>query len=211
MYFKRFPRIEYKTSGNRFKESYKFVIAVDITAATRIVRGVVNDIVIYDKYAIRDTETPEVVAELLWNQPQWHWIILLLNDIFHPSDWPLNNSDFNEMIVKKYGSFEEAAAKVAVYFDEDEHIVLPQPFDVTGTTYYPNLDYTDEVGFSFVKWTDEDGLEVEQPSNAFSVAGLDAKSFLDYEVFLNERKREIRIVDRQVADYIASQYRALMG
>ena len=211
MYFSKFPRIKYKVSGNRFREAPKFVLAVDVTAAARIVRGVVKDIAVYNQYAVRDYETPEIAAEMLWGQPEWHWILLLLNDIFHPSDWVMSSRDFEEMIALKYGSADAANEKIAYFEDDEGNVVLPEDFNVSGTTKFPFMDYSDEYGFAFIKWTDAQGNEVDAPPTSQVAGNLHSVTYYQQETRLNESRRVINVVSKKTAEYIASQYSAQMG
>ena len=210
MYFSKFPIIRHQISGNRFKEAFKYTYAVDITSAARILKGVTQEIQVFDEYSVKDFEPPEIVAELLWGQSEWHWIVLLLNDIFHPSDWVLSSREFEEMIVTKYGSVENAMGKIAVYRNENDEVVLPEAFDTPNGKITPYLDFTDEIGFPHVKWYDESGVQVNEPENADTVAGLTAIDYYEIESELNESKRKIKIVSKRVADFISNQYSVLM-
>lgn len=219
MYFSKFPTIPFLVSGKRFKTASEYVAAVDITAAARLLRGVLPSITTYDSYFVSDGETPEIIAEKIWNRKEWHWIILLLNDIFHPADFPMAESDLFSMIRIKYGTPEldyadgEEIAKetVARYINEDGIAVLPEPIDVSGTTIYPCYEFKDTVGFPTVKWVYEDGTPAPKPLIAFDIEGLTASSVFNYEIQLNDAKREIKVVSAEAADYIATQYTLAMG
>ena len=211
MYFSKFPRIKYKISGNRFREAPKYILAVDITAAARILRGVVKDISTFEQYTVRDYETPEIAAEILWGQPEWHWILLLLNDVFHPSDWVMSSKDFEEMIISKYGSIEEANNRIAYYEDAENNIVPPQTYTVGSVVKTPYMNFSDEVGFPFIRWVDASGNEVDAPPQNEVAGNLHSVSYYQQESRLNEAKRVINVVDKRTAEYIAAQYRAQMG
>lgn len=210
MYFAQLPKINYRLSGNPYKEVVKSVNAVDITAGARIVRGAVRDITILDRYRVRDFETPEIVAEIIWGAPEWHWLVLLLNDIFHPSDWVLSSRDFEEMIIAKYGD-QGASQRIAFYRDHSDLVTVPDPFAVNSQTITPSLDYNTTIGFPFIRWYNENNVEVSEPESADTVAGLDAVTYYEYESELNESKREIKIVGKATADAIVSQFKAQMG
>ena len=206
MYFAQLPRLNYRLSYNPYKEPVKSVFAVDITAGARIVRGAVRDIQIVDSYSVRDFETPEIVAEVLWGVAEWHWVLLVLNEIFHPSGWVLSSRDFEGMIETKYGS-KENADRVAFYRDQITHeVVLPELAQVKTA-----MDYTSEIGFPFIRWFDSNNAEIQEPDFADTIAGYDAVTYYEYESELNENKREIKIVSKAVADVIVSQYKAQMA
>lgn len=208
MYFANFPRINFKVSGNRFKEAGRFAYAVDITAGARLFRSAVTNLAQFDTYLVKDLETPEVVAEVLWGQPEWHWILLLLNEVFHPADWVLSSSDFEDMIVRKYGSLENAKKRIAVYVNSDNEVQLPPPRPGGVNAF---MQYSDAIGFSFVVWANAAGAEVDQPALEAPAPGLRAYNYYDYETLLNERKRTIKVVSKQVAEQIVDEYVSTMA
>ena len=58
-----------------------------------------------DRYTITDGEKPEHIAHRLYGNPQYHWIILLTNniiDVYH--DWPLSTHDLISATNDEYGA-----------------------------------------------------------------------------------------------------------
>ena len=101
-YFDKFPRIIYSfDSGN----------AVTGFVMTDILRRVKADAVnltntlAYDEYDVRDGETPEIVADKVYNNADLHWVVLIANEIIDPRfDWPLNSLALDNYITDKYGA-----------------------------------------------------------------------------------------------------------
>ena len=58
----------------------------------------------FETYSIGDGETPAVIAEAVLGDPFLDWVVLLTNNItdFY-AQWPMNESDLQEMVVEKYG------------------------------------------------------------------------------------------------------------
>jgi hypothetical protein len=57
----------------------------------------------YDKYVIRDNETPDMVAQKFYQDPNLHWIIILYNTLIDPFyTFPLSRTSFGSYIDKKY-------------------------------------------------------------------------------------------------------------
>lgn len=57
-----------------------------------------------ESYTITDGEKPEHIAQRLYKNPQYHWIVLLANniiDLYH--DWPVSMHDLIEVSKEKYG------------------------------------------------------------------------------------------------------------
>lgn len=48
-----------------------------------------NNVLTYQKYLIADGDTPDTVSYKFYGRADWHWIILMFNDIINPfRDWP---------------------------------------------------------------------------------------------------------------------------
>ena len=55
------------------------------------------------KYSIKDSDTPEIIADKFYGDSERHWIVLLFNDIIDPQfEWPLQYSTFIEYVNNKY-------------------------------------------------------------------------------------------------------------
>ena len=98
MYFKNFPTIIYDAVGNgEFKDVKNLLRRVAIRAKVK------SNTLLYDTYDVKEGETPESIADKLYDDPELHWIVLLVNDItdrYH--QWPMNFSQFNQFIIDKY-------------------------------------------------------------------------------------------------------------
>ena len=57
---------------------------------------------LFDTYNVKSGETPESIADKLYDDSQLHWIILLVNEVtdrYH--DWPLSERQFNSFLNEK--------------------------------------------------------------------------------------------------------------
>jgi hypothetical protein len=100
MYFKNFPEFIYDfVVGSSNKTS----LVKDITRNIRFRRDVLANITVYDEYDIVDGETPEIIAEKIYGDPQYHWIIMLANDRYdYIEDFPLAEYQLVKVIASKY-------------------------------------------------------------------------------------------------------------
>lgn len=102
MYFKNFPNFLYEFSINGKDTA---VIVRDITRNIRFRRDVLANITIYDEYDIVDNESPETIAEKVYGNANYHWIIMLVNERYdYKNDFPLSSYDLEKYITDKYGS-----------------------------------------------------------------------------------------------------------
>lgn len=100
MYFKNFPEFlyEFKMGGVD-----KTSIVKDVTRNIRFRRDVLANITVYDEYDIVDGETPEIIAEKIYGNAQYHWVIMLANDRYdYIEDFPLAEPELVKVISAKY-------------------------------------------------------------------------------------------------------------
>mgnify|MGYP001175859507 FL=1 len=100
MFFKNFPAIPYDSLGN-----YNFKEVTNLLRRIVVRSKVKTNTLMFDTYDIRDGETPEMLADKLYDDPELHWVILMMNDItdrFH--QWPMNSVQFNTYVEEKYSN-----------------------------------------------------------------------------------------------------------
>ena len=103
MYFKEFPEFLYDFRYGAYET--KTSIVRDITRNVRFRKEVLDNIAVYDEYDIVDGETPEIVAEKIYGDPEYHWIIMLANQKHdYISDFPLTEQALVKHIVATYGA-----------------------------------------------------------------------------------------------------------
>ena len=100
MYFENFPLIPYDSVGNgNFKLVTNLLKRVAVRSKVKINASY------YDTYDVKEGETPEMIADKLYDDPELHWVILLLNDItdrYH--QWPKNQNQFLAYVNDKYSN-----------------------------------------------------------------------------------------------------------
>jgi Base plate wedge protein 53 len=128
-YFGYFPKVKYSISEDKnVTES-----VTNIFKRYAILRDILSNGSSYVLYEIEDTETPELLAEKVYNDAGAAWIILYANQIIDPQfDWPLSDVNFKKYIIEKYGSISNAATTYHHY----EKIVETRVGDQTYTRTY---------------------------------------------------------------------------
>ena len=98
MFFDAFPIIPYDSIGD-----YNFKDVTNLLRRVRLRTKVKTNVMLFDTYDVKNGETPEMIADKLYGEPELHWIVLMVNDItdrFH--QWPLSFAQFNQYVVDKY-------------------------------------------------------------------------------------------------------------
>mgnify|MGYP000916593868 FL=1 len=104
-YFSRFPLMAYDMAGN---ENYKLL--PNILKRVKLRSGIRSGSFLFDNYDVKDGERPEDIAFKYYGDPEYHWVILMTNNItdrFY--QWPLTQPQFQEHLKDKYGAGNEDA------------------------------------------------------------------------------------------------------
>ena len=98
MYFEQFPVIFYDAVGNG-----------DPKVVTHLLKRVAlhskasETVALFDTYDVRNGETPEMIAHKYYDDAEYHWVVLLVNNItdrYH--QWPMNTRQFLAHLAERY-------------------------------------------------------------------------------------------------------------
>ena len=172
-YFKNLPRVGYDINGTG-KNS--FVSVTNIMKRVKFKPSVLDDISNYYPYFVKEGERPDIISHAQYGTIGYAYLIMLINDIQDPNfDWPLSSQIFEKFIINKYGSVTLAIAGVKNYYQ-----IIRAEVARTGTS-----ERVPEVKFA-VDETTYDALDTADRSTLTDY---------DYEVELNDAKREIRLIN----------------
>ena len=100
MYFANFPLIPYDSVGNG-----EFKVVTNLLRRVAIRSKVKTNTMLFDTYDVKEGETPEMLADKLYGDSEYHWIVLYCNNItdrYH--QWPKNTNQFLAYINDKYSN-----------------------------------------------------------------------------------------------------------
>ena len=97
MYFQRFPFVNYNFGDNEAN-----TIFPNITAYIDIVDQIKDEVSFYEKYTILDGDRPDIVSQMLYDTPDYHWTFFLKNDGLRESGWPLTEREMRALVKKRY-------------------------------------------------------------------------------------------------------------
>jgi Base plate wedge protein 53 len=139
-YFKEFPNLEYVNRFPNAKSNDEVTIAKNIFKRAKIREDLASVFSVFEYYTIGDNERPEQIAEKIYGNPEYDWIIIIANNIIDVYEqWPLSQAQLNEYLLKKYGS-EQALEEIHHYEtlelkDSYNRVVLPQGLIVDKAFY----------------------------------------------------------------------------
>lgn len=121
MYFENFPALYYTLDNGKTGQ-----LVQDIFKRVAISSELKDASVLYETYDIRDGDTPEILADIFYNDPSLYWIILMTNDILDPRfEWPKEWYRLQKYIDRKYPSNVYLDANVSYKFKLGERVNTP--------------------------------------------------------------------------------------
>ena len=140
MYFGHFPLIPYDSVGDG-----KFKLVTNLLKRVAVRSKVKTNVLVFDTYDVKSGETPEMIADKLYNDPELHWVVLLMNDItdrYH--QWPLTENQFIAHINDKYDNVDATHHYVISQTSGDTTIKIDigtYNSDHSGATAITNYEY----------------------------------------------------------------------
>ncbi len=104
-YFSKFPLMAYDMAGNK-----QYKLLPNILRRVKLRSGIRSGAFLFDNYDVADGERPEDIAFKYYGDPEYHWVILMTNNITDRYyQWPLTQPQFQEHLKDKYGAGNEDA------------------------------------------------------------------------------------------------------
>jgi len=135
MYFANFPLIIYDSVGDG-----NFKIVTNLLKRVALRTKVRTNTLLYDTYDVKEGETPEIIADKLYDDPELHWVILFVNNItdrYH--QWPMNSGQFNTFLADKYSNIDAVHHYEVSQTSGDTSVKIDIGTDTTG---YSEADLT---------------------------------------------------------------------
>ena len=175
MYFDSFPIIQYGSTDGTIKNVTNLLRRVAIRTKVK------TNAALFDTYDIKSGETPEIIADKFYDDPELHWVIMLVNNVtdrYH--DWPMNEQQFSTFINEKYS-------------------------DPDGIHHH---EITQESGDTTQKIEVYDPDLISSDTDAYTSATPITNR--EYEESEQDRKRKIRLLDPEVVDTFVDEFKSLM-
>ena len=211
-YFNYFPKTFYTSDNN----SSGVDSVTNIISRFGFERQLKENSSAFYPYQIQDSDTPEIVADKYYDSPERHWIVLLFNDIIDPQfDWPLNTRVLVNYIDAKYTANGAAndPVKTGLAWAMD-------PINVQA--YLKIITTTSSDGLITVNKYQLDGntyQNVASVVNTYTTANNESvtiritketRSYYEYEVEENEKKRDIRLLKKEFVPEIEKEFRKII-
>ena len=189
-YFRELPNLRYPSFLPEKTSSLDYVEVKNIFRRAKLRDDLQNNFTIFDKYEIPMGARPDTVAEDLYGSAQFDWVILTVAGILNVrNEWPLSDKDIYYYSIDKYGE-----RLNSVRFFETNEVK-----DTNGRLILPKGKVVDS-NFTIPK-------PGEPTATLNPVTGI---SNYEYEVRLNEEKRNIFVLREEYLQEFLSDMRDLM-
>jgi len=211
-YFNYFPKTVYSTANNLTQTD----IVTNITSRFGFEQSLRENTSAYYKYSIQDGDTPEIIASKFYGDPEKHWMVLAYNNIIDPQwDWPMEYNTLIKFIDNKYsanGSANATTQSGLAWAMSDNNV----------QSYYKVVTKSSSVGVDFVEKIQLDATSYNdlQPSeNTYNLTNgqvretitKEKKNYFDYEMELNETKREINLLKKEFVSGADREFRRVIN
>lgn len=196
-YFDSLPKVFYTDNNGVYR------IMTNIMARVSMIPEILKSPMLYYKYDIQDSDTPEIIAHKYYGDPYRYWIILFANEMLDAQwNWPLSTKDFNRYIESKYPN-QQTQAMIHHY-----EKILTQYDEATDTTTINKVTISENEYNSLVE-TSKSFVLPTGPASVTTTKRI--VSVFDYESELNESKRSINILNSSYVDEMEKQLKMLMA
>ena len=211
-----FPKIRYDITKNKLST---FDEITDITVRINVVREILDNISAYFTYDLSDGDTPEIIAEKLYRNPEAYWIILYANDMLDPQyDWPMNGRVFNNYITDKYGSranaqstyhhYEKVITRKLNDVITETRLVINKENLANNSTLSVPFDYYDDPLLPF---TGTYNPIVVNGQTVYESIHKERITNYDWEDAQNEARRSIKVIKPEYYGAIMKEFNGITG
>jgi len=218
-YFLNFKSIPYSLDDN----DLEYKIVKNPFTRVKIIRDVLENIQLFYEYQIKDSDNPEVIAHKLYGDPNMYWIVMFANNLIDPYyDVPLEYTELDSLIIKKYGSLSNAQSQIHHYeskvemttnengiIETKEYVqeIKEKSYNYATKSVITNTLPTLATSPITVSTNTEtiDGVTITKTVKHYAI------SKYDHELNENEKKRTINLVRNEYIPQIETEFKTLLS
>lgn len=103
MYFSNFKPV--LVDFSQYGELPKQYLVSDLLQNVRLKTQLLSNLVYYEEFDINDGDTPEIISEMFYGTPMYHWVIMIVNERYdYINDFPMIPASLEVYITQKYGA-----------------------------------------------------------------------------------------------------------
>ena len=145
MYFRQFEQGYYDLKGDG-----KEKLVTDLMTRVKVREKVIDEASLYDKYDVPSGERPEDTAFKHFGSSQYHWVILMTNNITDAYyEWPMSEQTFETFLIDKYAEpgaihhyeVSQSSGRTSAQGPDDYSYLVEVNSDATGAQSVSNREY----------------------------------------------------------------------
>ena len=175
-YFRQLPNLDYPSLANDRTSAYDYNQVKNIFKRAVLREDVINSYFQFNQYLIEGDDRPDNVASKVYGDANLDWVVLTTNNVINVRDeWPMSQNDLQNYLTNKYTTAELSYVhhyETLKIIDADEKLIQPKGITV-------------EEGHS-ITFVDRGVSRTESK--------IEAITYLQYEINLNDKKREINVL-----------------
>jgi len=190
-YFRELPDLFYQSPLKDRNSSTEYVRVKNLFRRVKLRDDLQNVFTIFNKYEIKQGERPETIANKLYGDVTYDWIVLLTAGIINVRDqWPLSDYDLYKFVENKYGSDLNAIRfyETTEVKDASGRLILPKGKVVDSNFTIPNPSIP--------------------TANLNPVVGV---TNYEYEVRVNDQKRSVYLLKPEYLQVYLNDMRKIMN
>ena len=210
-YFNYFPKTFY-TSNNK---------STGVDAVTNIIsrfgfeQQLKDNSTVFYEYNIQESDTPEIIAHKYYGNPEYHWIVLLFNDIIDPQyDWPLQYSQLISFVNSKYTANGAANTTVqsGLAWAQSSNNIKEYYKVVTRTSSTDSLVQKIRLDANTYANVAESSTTytLDDSSTVTETITKETKTYYQYEVDVNEEKRTIKLLKKDFVPAVEKEFKRVI-
>ena len=200
-YFDTLPKIiKTDAKGNSY-------LLTNILARANLLQSFLTSPAIYYEYDIQDGDTPEIIAHKYYGDVYRYWVVLFANQIIDPQwEWPMSGVVFESYIDNKYTSATPAVNPLTTVHHYEKQI---DTLDIS-----TNITTTNKIAISLGTYNSLTTGTTNYSLATGTVKVTISKNLINiynYELQLNEDKRNIKILKNNYVGQLEKQLKSLMS
>ena len=181
-YFKQLPNLDYPSLRNDRKSAYDYEIVKNLFKRAVLRDDVYGSLVNFEKYSVKDDERPDQIAYDFYGDSNLDWVVLTTNNIVHVRDeWPMGSQDFLTYLNTKY-----TAAELTNIHHYETKVIR----DAANNLIQPAGIYVDS----------DHSITYVDRGVTTTKSEITSVTFLEHETNVNDKKRNINILRRELLD-----------
>jgi len=206
-YFNFFPKVLY-TSDEKTSD-----IVNNITARFNFEESFKTNTAVSYEYDVKDSDTPEIIADKFYGDSERHWIVLLFNNIMDPQfDWPMDYKTLISFIDEKYKTNANSGQSGSNWAQSHTQSYYKIETRTVISTNSVNVNTVEVDANTYANIASSSSTVTLADGKVITIAiSRDSQSYYDYEMELNESKRKIKLLKTEFVPAIEEEFRRVIG